>query len=123
MDQQRATATRSTPSGSQSATSDVRPGLGLEQLGGDADLVEQLGHALGRRPLPRAGVGAEVGGVDPDQVAAELDDLGLGAVVSGHGTIIATGPRRRTIRPVTPPGCYSSVALQPGCGSQVRVAE
>ena len=35
-----------------------------------------------------ARVGAVVGGVDPDQVAAEVDDLGVGGVVLGHRVIL-----------------------------------
>ena len=52
-------------------------GLGLDQLGGDADLVEQRRDVLGGHPLPRARIGSVVGGVDPDQLAAEVDDLGV----------------------------------------------
>ena len=48
------------------------------------DLVEQRRDELGRLALPRSGLVAEVGGVDPDQVAADLDDLG-GRVVGRVG--------------------------------------
>ena len=57
--------------------------LELEELGLDADLVEQRGDVLGRLPLPRPGLVAVVGGVDPDQVAAQLDDLAGGVVGQG----------------------------------------
>ena len=56
------------------------PGDGSNSSDVDADLVQQRGHVLGRHPLPRARVVAVVGGVDPDQVAADLDDFGLGCV-------------------------------------------
>ena len=57
---------------------DGTPLGGLEDLRLDADLGQQLGHVLGGRPLPRPGVVAVVRGVDPDQVAADVDDLCLG---------------------------------------------
>ena len=46
----------------------------------DPDLVEQPGDVLRRLPLPRSVVVAVVRGVDPDQVAADLHDLGRGVV-------------------------------------------
>jgi hypothetical protein len=65
-------------------------GFGLEQLGADADLVEQLGDVLGRLALAGTRlVAAVVGGVDRDQVAADLHDLGRSVVVGrGHGPIL-----------------------------------
>ena len=73
----------------QCATTDVAPWRWLEELGLDADLVEQAGDVLGGRPLPRPGAVAVVGRVDPDQVAADLDDLGLGCVALRHAAHLA----------------------------------
>ena len=47
----------------------------LEQLGLDPDLVEQPGDVLGGLALARPGLVAVVAGVDPDQVATQVDDL------------------------------------------------
>ena len=55
---------------------DRRPArLGLVEAALDPDLVEQRGDVLSGLALPWSGVVAVVGGVDPDQVAAQLDDL------------------------------------------------
>ena len=56
----------------QRASTLVRPGLGLPQLALDADLVEQRRDVLGGLALARTRLVAEVGGVDPDQVTADL---------------------------------------------------
>ena len=50
----------------------------LEHGGLDADLAEEARDVLGGPPLARAGVVTRVGGVDPDQVSADVDDLILG---------------------------------------------
>src|SRR5690606_18539586 len=52
------------------------PRRGLVNHGLDPDLAEQLRDVLGRLPLPRARVVPVVGRVDPDQVTADLRDLG-----------------------------------------------
>ena len=75
----------------------------LEQLRADPDLVEQTGDVLGSRPLPRTRVVAVVRGVDPDQVAADLHDLGLGLVRLRHTAHLAPrqpehSPARRDSR-------------------------
>jgi hypothetical protein len=54
-------------------------GRRLADLRGQADLVEQAGDVLRGGPLPHAGGQvAGVGGVDAQQVAADVDDLDTG---------------------------------------------
>ena len=57
--------------------------LALQQHRVEAHLAEQPGHVLRCRALPRPRAVTGVGGVDPDQVAAQLHDLG-GRVVGGQ---------------------------------------
>ncbi|HEX2050323.1 MAG TPA: DsbA family protein, partial [Actinomycetota bacterium] len=52
----------------------------LSDAGLDPDLVEQRGDPLGGLALTRGLAVAVVGRVDPDQLAAELHDLGRGVV-------------------------------------------
>ena len=87
----------STPSGSQCATSDVRRGSDSNSSAAIPDLVEQLCDVLGGLSLPRACVRAEVGGVDPDQVLAQVDDLGFGQVIRAHRFIFAHGIWPRSV--------------------------
>src|SRR4029077_21261604 len=64
----------------------------LQDRGLEADLGELGRGVLGGLSLPRARVVARVGGVDPDQVAADADDLVLrGHVVSCHAPMVALG--------------------------------
>ena len=60
----------------------MRPGSASHSSLSMPDLVEQRRDVLGGLALAGAGLVAEVGGVDPDQVAADLGDLGGGVVVS-----------------------------------------
>ena len=85
----------------------VRRSSGLDDLGLDADLGELGRDVLGGCPLPRPGPVAEVGRVDPDQLAAQLDDLvggrtPVGRVLGGrcHGPILppADGVRAGSCR-------------------------
>jgi hypothetical protein len=68
------------------------PRLGFDQLAFDADLVEQFGDAFRGIPLTRAGVETEVRCVDPDQLLAELHNLGFWLVVRAHRFIFADAP-------------------------------
>ena len=61
----------------------------LEELRGDADLVQQPRDVLGGHPFARSRIRAVVRGVDPDQVTAELDHLGVGLIGLGHGAILS----------------------------------
>ena len=68
---------RGTPVAPAPARHDVgATGPALDDLALDADLVEQRGDVLGGLALPRAVVGAVVGGVDADQLLAQLHHLG-----------------------------------------------
>ncbi len=60
-------------------------GLGLEDRGVQPDLVQLLRHVFRGAPFARAATVAEVAGVDPDQVTAEIDDLGIGSSVRSGG--------------------------------------
>ena len=60
------------------ATTLVR--LGWDSRTGSRDLGQEGGDVLGGLALAGAGVVARVGGVDPEQVAADVDDL----VLRGH---------------------------------------
>ncbi len=61
-------------------------GRGIQHGRLQADLREERGHMLGRTAFARARVVAPVGGVDPDQVAAQAGDLVLsGDVVVARG--------------------------------------
>ena len=86
----------------QCATTEVRPLRRLEQLRADPDLVEQTGDVLGSRPLTRTGAVAVVRGVDPDQVAADLHDLGLGLVRLRHSAHLAPRRPEHSPRDATP---------------------
>jgi hypothetical protein len=67
-------------------------GVRFQDRGLEAGLGELGGGVFGGLALPRAGVVARIGGVDPDQVAADVDDLVLrGHVVSCHRPIVALG--------------------------------
>lgn len=55
--------------------------VGLEDPRFETHLGELLGDIFGGGPLSRSGVVAVVAGVDPDQIAAEVDDL----VLAGGG--------------------------------------
>ena len=122
-----AAASVSTPSGSQCATTDVRPRLGLEQLAGDAHLVEQLCDVLGGLALTRTFVPSPKLEVSI-RISSwhRLDNLGFGQVIRAHRVIfahaiVARARSGRTLRQ-DHPSCYSSWAPreeQP----QVRVAE
>src|SRR5690606_30391329 len=73
---------------------------GLEQLGLETDLVQQLHHVLGGGPLPRALVGAVVRRVEPDQLLTDAGDLvgggrdGAGGVRCGrsHAATVPAAP-------------------------------
>ena len=68
----------------------------LSRITGSRPDLGQLGRdVLGGHPLARAGlVVAGVGGVDPDQVAAELDDLGFGSRRAGGAVAAGAAPAR-----------------------------
>ena len=66
-------------------------GLGLDDQRLDTDLVEQRGDVLGGLPLPRSVLVAVVGGVEPDQVPADLDDLARGVVDGSFGAVRVVG--------------------------------
>ena len=67
-------------------------GVRLQDRGLQADLGELGGGVLGGLALAGAGVVARVRGVDPDQVAADVDDLVLrGHWVRCHLPIVALG--------------------------------
>ena len=92
------------------------PRPALDDLGLDADLVEQRGDVLGRLALPRTVVGAVVGRVDPDEVLAQLDDLRggvVGAVLRGvlgrlfHA--VHPAPRARTCPDSLARNCFATV--------------
>ena len=65
------------------------PRFRLHQVAGDANLVEQLGHAFGSLPLAWTLVGAKVGRVDPNQLLAELHNLGIRLVIRAHRFILS----------------------------------
>ena len=88
----------------------------LEDLRLEPDLGELLGDVLGGRPLARARVVAVVAGVDPDQVAAEVDDLvlagdGPGRVRLAHA---ASSHCRRWWSPSSSPARRSAPKAGPG---------
>lgn len=60
--------------------------LGLEQLRLDADLVQQRRDVLGRGSLPGPVLVAVVGGVDADQVAADVE-------AGSYAAALTTAPR------------------------------
>ncbi len=74
-------------------------GLALHQLRVEADLGEQAHDVLGRGPLPRPGAVAVVAGVDPQQVAADLDGLVLGGARLAHRATVAAAWCGRPTRP------------------------
>ena len=89
-------------------------GVRLQDRGLQADLGELGRGVLGGLALPRAGVVARVGGVDPDQVAADADDLVLrGHVVSCHAPIVAL---RWPGGAAGPAGCAGGVRRRGGTG-------
>ena len=90
---QRGVAALGCPVGDQSGAAR----LGLEQLAGDADLVELRGDVLGRLPLALGARRAEVGGVEADQVAAQSCDL----VVAAGSEVM--GPSCHRARPADRP--------------------
>ena len=96
----------------------------LEQLRLEPDLGEQAGDVLGRLPLPLAPAGAVVDALEPDEVAADLDDLVLGV---RHGWLLASWAVRRTRNPspvpTRPPRLYAPGRPVLATGPLVRVAE
>ena len=64
------------------------PGRRFEELRRDPDLVQQGSRHAPLRPLPRTRIVPVVGGVDPDQVAADVDDFGIGCVLLRHAPIL-----------------------------------
>ena len=76
------------------------PGVRFQDLRLEADVREEGGDVLGGLPLTGAGVVAGVRGVDPDQVAADVDDLvQCGGLVRCHGFIVPPGSARVPGRP------------------------
>ena len=66
----------------------------------EVDLRQESGDMFGGLALAGTGVISRVGRVDPDQVAADVHDLGLcGHLVRCHPSIVAPG---RCVRPVVP---------------------
>ena len=104
------------------ARHDRRPaGVGLVDAGLDPDLLEQPRDVLGGLALPRPGVVPEVGGVDPDQVATQVHDLGLDPLV---GMSLGHVPEHVTAHALEPSGdarARALFAIVPG--ALVRVAE
>ena len=78
-------------------------GQALPDLGFEPDLGQLGGHVLGGDPFARArGLVAGVGGVDADQVAAQLHDFGAGVGRRrGHALFLPAGYDNGGGRPVT----------------------
>ena len=101
------------------------PAVGrLEDLRLEPHLGEQPRNVLGRHSLPRPAAVAVVGRVDPDQVAADVDDLVLGGRyvrvgALGHGASCGwpVGLARRCWRSdhPAPPASGGGPATSPVC--------
>jgi hypothetical protein len=78
-------------------------GRRLVQLRRDADVGQLRGDVLRRLPLARPGTVAVVGGVDPDQIAAQLHDLGLWPVLHPLAHVAILSRSARTVN-AEPPG-------------------
>jgi hypothetical protein len=63
--------------------------FGFQEFTRDTDLIEEFGYAFGGNALTRTRIRTEVGGVDPDQLSAQLDNLSLRPVVRAHRFIFA----------------------------------
>jgi hypothetical protein len=106
--------------GARDARDDVGPArLRLDDVGLEADLGEQPGDVLGGLPLPRTGPVAEVRRVDPDELAADVDDFRLRA--AGHGLCAGPAQLGHGHPSTSSAGCPAS--LPAGCDGAAVGAE
>jgi len=80
-DQGRAGAIGALPAGGDAGAA----GLGLADDRLEAQVRQERGDVLGRGPLAGAVGVAVVRGVDPDQIAGQGDDVGLGHALQASG--------------------------------------
>ena len=89
------------------ATTLARPGSDSKICGSRPTSASLAGDVLGRRALPRAECVAVVARVDPDQLAAEVDDLVLALADSA----LRCGLDRRICWPCILPGVLPATAI------------